>query len=144
MLRSRPLEIVFYNEDSAGWAFGLWARLVDVEGTTSHLGSVQAGDGFLALPIIGHFNEAETTRLAAVAVGNDGDFVDLPVCPKCLSQIIFSGSEIQISDVNVFHACLSKVGCSTVNVSRSSEASGKSRPLPEAGREKRHSNAPQD
>ncbi len=107
---------------SAGWALGLWARLVDIERTTSHLGSVQAGDGFLALAIIGHFHEAKTTRLAAVPVGNDGDFVDLPVCPKCLSQIIFGGGEIQIPDVNVFHTCLSKVGCSTVNVSRTSEA----------------------
>ncbi len=78
--------------------------LVNIDGAAAQLRTVQAGDGFVALFVIGHFDEAEAARPSCVAVGQNAHAIHLPESLESLAQLIFIGVEAEIPYKYVFHA----------------------------------------
>src|SRR5579872_1260069 len=78
---------------TASSALSLGTGFVHVDGASADLGAVQCCDGFLAVLIAGHFDEAETAGAAGVAVGHDTDAIDLTVTFENLPEFVFVGVE---------------------------------------------------
>jgi hypothetical protein len=76
---------------------------IDVERPAIQLPPVEAGDGFLGLAIVGHFDEPKTAGSSSFAVGYQAHTVNSAVRLEQGSNCIFGSSEAQISYKNVFH-----------------------------------------
>jgi hypothetical protein len=84
---------------AAAWAVGLWLGLIDGQGASTQIGSVQRGDRLIGFAGVGHFYEREASRAAGIPVGNEGDFFDCAVRLENISQFSFGCTMRQIANV---------------------------------------------
>jgi hypothetical protein len=84
---------------AAAWAVGLWLGLIDGQGASTQIGSVQRGDRLIGFAGVGHFYEREASRAAGIPVGNEGDFFDCAVRLENVSQFGFGCTVGQIANV---------------------------------------------
>jgi hypothetical protein len=56
---------------AAARALGLGTGFVDIQRATVEIGPVQSGDGFLALGVVGHFDESKAPGLTRIAISDD-------------------------------------------------------------------------
>jgi hypothetical protein len=64
---------------SASRAIGLRFCLVDGQGSSAQISSVERRDRFVSFGGIGHFDKSETTGLARFPVGHESDFLNWSV-----------------------------------------------------------------
>src|SRR5512144_2328685 len=80
--RARAAIVAAAGAETAAAAATATARLalfsdVDAPGAAVEIHSVHSGDGSLRIRVVGHADEAETARTAAVAIDHDLGFDDL-------------------------------------------------------------------
>src|SRR6266545_3426588 len=88
---------------TALWPIGLWLGLVDGQGSSAQVGSVQNRDRLIGLTGIRHFHKAETARTTRLPVGHQSDFLHGPVRLENVAQFGFGCAMGQISNVQVLH-----------------------------------------
>jgi hypothetical protein len=87
---------------AAAAAIFLRTGFVDIQCATVELGSVQSVDSTVSLSIATHFDKAEASWLAGIAIGNDADAVNGPICFEQGPKSVFGGGEAEISNKNIF------------------------------------------
>jgi hypothetical protein len=88
---------------TAAGTLRLWARLVDVQGAATKFRPVHGRNGFLALSIVCHFNEAKAAWLAGVTIRDDVDTTDSAVGFKQRTDRFFRSIKTEVSNVNILH-----------------------------------------
>ena len=96
---------------STAAAFRLRPRLVDVDGASADLRSIQCSDGFFPVLVARHLYKSEATRAAGIAVSHDAHAVDLSVGFEQLPQFVFVGIEAEISYKDILHASAPALSC---------------------------------
>src|ERR1700733_3826054 len=91
--------------------FGLGPRLVDVDGATAHLRTIQRGNCFVSVLVAGHLHEAETAGAPRITVRHDANPVHLPEMFEQGPKFVFVCVEAQISNKNILHASASALSC---------------------------------
>jgi len=91
-------------ETTAASAVVLGPSFVDIDGASTELAAVECGDGFFAIFIAVHFDEAKATGASGIAIGHDADTVDLTVAFENLPEFVFTGIETEIPHKDVLHA----------------------------------------
>jgi hypothetical protein len=81
--------------------FGARASLVHGDGASTQIAAIQCFDSRIALSAVGHFNESESTQASTKLVTNQIHFSDSSILSKSLSQIVFTGTEGEISHVDI-------------------------------------------
>jgi len=84
-------------------ALGPGPCFIHIEGASAQRLAVEGGDGSIGLGAIGHFDEAEPTRLAGIAVADQSDLLYGAIVFEQGTNGVFGRPEIQITDKNVFH-----------------------------------------
>jgi hypothetical protein len=82
---------------------GLWFGLVDGQRSSAQVGSVEGRDSFIGFTGIAHFDKPETTGAPRIPIGYECDFFDRAMCFEDTSQIRFSCTVGQVSNVQVLH-----------------------------------------
>src|SRR6478672_11113645 len=82
--------------------------LIDGQGSSTKIGSVQCGNCFIGCTGIGHFHEPETPRAPGFAVRYKGDFFHGAVRFEDVTQFGFGGAVGQIANIQVLH-CISSL-----------------------------------
>ena len=91
---------------TVSWAFFTWAGFVDGQRTAHEILAVESlDDGVSTLPI-GHGGERETAWAAGHFVHHNEDFAHLAVLREEITDVLFSGIEGKISDVEFVVHCL--------------------------------------
>src|ERR671939_410693 len=99
------------------------ACFIDVQVTTTQIRTIKLLDGFLALLLGSHFNEAEAARAARLAILNHSGRLDRPGLREELLQIIARSLEREVADVKFHrHRC----NCSSPLIGVLGEASNQS------------------
>jgi hypothetical protein len=88
---------------AASRAIRLWLGLVDGQGASPQIGSVERCDGLVGFTSISHFYKPKPTGLARISVGDEGNFFDRTVWLEDISQLGFGCAVGQISNVQVLH-----------------------------------------
>ena len=91
---------------------------INIDGAAAHLASVERGDCFLAVFVVGHFNETEAPRPSRIAVHHDADTIHWPVGFEGLPEFVLVGVEAEIADKDVFHGsapCIELSECKLVS-----------------------------
>jgi limonene-1,2-epoxide hydrolase len=82
---------------------GTYVRaIVHADIAVTEIAAVELADGLLSVAIV-HLDEAEATRATRVAIGDDGCGLNLADGREQVSQIGFSGSPGQISNIDLLH-----------------------------------------
>jgi hypothetical protein len=90
---------------------GFGACFIDIDAAAADLASVQARDCFLAVFVVGHFNESEAPRTSGIAVHHDADAIHWPVCFEGLPEFVLIRVEAEIADKNIFHESAPALSC---------------------------------
>jgi hypothetical protein len=88
---------------AAGRTIGFRARFVDVQRTAIEFLAIQARDRAICVRIGGHFDEAKAFGLAGIAVGDDADTVNGPVCLEHRTNRVFGSSKSEVPYKYIFH-----------------------------------------
>src|SRR5579859_4064623 len=96
---------------TAAGAFRLGTRLVDIDGASAHLRTIQGCDRLLAVFVARHFHEPEAAGATRVAVSHNADAVYLSVRLKEMPQFVFVGVKAEIPHENILHASASALSC---------------------------------
>ena len=97
---------------------------VNIDGAAAHLASVERGDCFLAVFVVGHFNETEAPRPSRIAVHHDADTIHWPVGFEGLPEFVLVGVEAEIADKDVFHGSAPALSCRNASSFRRTGRSG--------------------
>jgi hypothetical protein len=73
--------------------------------------AVQGGDGFVAVIVIGHLNEAEAAGTSGVAVGHDAYPVHGAIGFEKLAEFVLIGVKAQIAHEDILHASAPALSC---------------------------------
>src|SRR5512146_2685524 len=84
-------------------ALRLWLCLVDVDGPSANIFSIQGSHGFFCLCIIWHFDETETADTARIAIGGKRDALNRSEGLKHGTEFAFSHVVCEIADKDLFH-----------------------------------------
>ena len=97
--------LVAFSTEAAAAAgpLGLGAGFIDAQRSAVEVRPVESGDGFFALAIIAHFDEAKSPGLAGIAIGGEVDAANGAVCFKKGADGVFRRSKAEISYVNILH-----------------------------------------
>ena len=87
-------------------AFFTWAGFVDGQRTAHEILAVESLDDSVSTLPIGHGGERETAWAAGHFVHHDEDFAHLAVLREEITDVLFSGIEGKISDVEFIVHCL--------------------------------------
>src|SRR6266850_8151518 len=85
------------------WPIGLWFGLVDGQGSSAQIGSIQGCDRLVGLTGVRHFHKAETARTTRLPVGHKSDFLHGAVRLENVAQFGFCCAVGQITNVQVLH-----------------------------------------
>ena len=91
---------------------------IDIDGAAAHLASVKRRDRFLAVFVVGHFNESEAAGTSGIAVHHDADTIHWPVSFEGLPEFVLICVETEIADKDVFHGfcpCIELSECKLVS-----------------------------
>lgn len=102
----RFLLAVQITPESAAAAGGARLGNVDRQLPPGEVSSVQGVDRGLGFALVVHLHEAETTRLAAVAILDHASRFNLPVLGESCSEVFVLGVETEVSYVYVQVALL--------------------------------------
>jgi hypothetical protein len=83
-----------------------WAGLVHCQSPIVENGLMESFDCGVRLLIVGHFDKRKAAWSACIAIYNDGDGHNSPIRLEQFPELVFSSSDIQIADKNVFHCAL--------------------------------------
>jgi hypothetical protein len=97
---------------------------INIDGAAAHLASVERGDCFLAVFVVGHFNETEAPRPPGIAVHHDADAIHWPVGFKRLPEFVLICVETEIADKDVFHGSAPALSCRNASSFRRTGRSG--------------------
>lgn len=84
---------------------GARTSFVHGDGPPTKIGPIQGLDRCTGLRVVGHLDEAESPQAPAKLIANEVDLTHSSVFSKCLSQIIFTGAEREISNVDIQERC---------------------------------------
>jgi hypothetical protein len=84
----------------------LGAGFIHSERTIVQLHAVKGADCGLRFVRPSHFYKRESTRLPAVAIDDDSDSLDCPICREKVAQLPIGHRKIQIADKDVGHKTL--------------------------------------
>src|SRR5947207_1759962 len=84
-------------------ALGLRPRFIDGEGAPIELGAAEGLDSPFRFRVVGHFDKAESLRLAGIAVGDDAHPLNGAVSFEHGPHRIFRGGEAQVSYKDILH-----------------------------------------
>src|SRR5262249_27479590 len=77
--------------------------LVDGQGSSAEIGSVERQNRLIGFTGIGHFDEPETTGAASIPIGHQCDLFDRAVWFEDVSQLGLSCAVGEVSNVNVLN-----------------------------------------
>ncbi len=83
-------------------AFGFGARFVYIDRASPKLSAVEPRDGLLALFVIRHFDEAEASRPACLAISQNARTLHMSISFEKLAQLVFGRVEAEIANEDVF------------------------------------------
>jgi hypothetical protein len=95
--------------------FCLGLGLVDLQGASAEISSVQRQNGFIGLVGAGHFYKGEAARTTGFTVGHHAYLFDRAVGLEKGAQFGFRGAVGQVSNVEVLH-CISSLCIISANV----------------------------
>jgi hypothetical protein len=97
---------------------------INIDGAAAHLASVERGDCFLAVFVVGHFNETEAPRTSGIAVHHDADAIHWPIGFEGLPEFVLICVETEIADKDVFHGSAPALSCRNASSFRRTGRSG--------------------
>ena len=82
-------------------AFGARTSFVDGNGPPSEITAVQGFNGCTGLRAVAHLDEAKSAKPAAELIADKIHLTDSSILSKSLSQVVFTGTEGKISNVDI-------------------------------------------
>src|SRR5262245_24869934 len=89
---------------AARGALTLGPRFVDLQVAASHFFSVESGNGFRCLGVIGHFHKSKTARPARLAISCDVNAPDLPKRLEQRRQIGLRSLKTHVANKKILHS----------------------------------------